>query len=364
MCCVVVKMEPYSNEEYADMHFMYGRANGNAREAARLYQETYPGRRHPESRTFTRVHQRLRENGCFAYGRAVGRPARITPEVEDMVLEAVQLSPGTSTRRIATQVPVLSHSSVWRILHRNLLYPYHLQRVQCLNDADFLPRVMFCQWMQQQAVVNPRFACNILFTDEAGFTRDGVFNYHNTHFWCEINPHAVHESPHQQRFSLNVWLGVLGDHLIGPHILPRKLNGRRYLRFLRRHLPGLLEDVPLEQRQNLWYMHDGAPAHFAAAVRRHLTRRYGQRWIGRGGPVPWPPRSPDLNPLDFCVWGHLKTEVYSTPVNTVEELEQRVVHACQEFRNDPGVFERIRHSLQRRTQYCIQMQGRHFEHLL
>ena len=35
-------------------------------------------------------------------------------------------------------------------------------------------------------------------------------------------------------------------------------------------------------------------------------------WIGRGGPIPWPPKSPDLNPLDFCVWGYAKGLVYNT----------------------------------------------------
>jgi hypothetical protein len=34
----------YGNEEYVDMHFMYGKANGNALEAARLYQEAFPHR--------------------------------------------------------------------------------------------------------------------------------------------------------------------------------------------------------------------------------------------------------------------------------------------------------------------------------
>jgi hypothetical protein len=84
-----------------------------------------------------------------------------------------------------------------------------------------------------------------LFTDEAGFTRDGIFNYHNCHVWCEENPHAIHESWHQQSFSLIIWAGVLEDRLIGPHILPNKLTGKRYRRFLRNILPGLLHDVPL-----------------------------------------------------------------------------------------------------------------------
>ena len=51
--------------EMADIHFFYGRANCNAHEARRLYQETFPNRRIPCSRTFWRIAQRLRERGKF-----------------------------------------------------------------------------------------------------------------------------------------------------------------------------------------------------------------------------------------------------------------------------------------------------------
>ena len=51
--------------EYTDMHFMYDKANGNAFEAARLYAEAFPNRRHPDSLTFTRIYQRLREKSPF-----------------------------------------------------------------------------------------------------------------------------------------------------------------------------------------------------------------------------------------------------------------------------------------------------------
>jgi hypothetical protein len=101
---------------------------------------------------------------------------------------------------------------------------------------------------------------------------NGVF--FNCHVWCDNNPYAIHEPLHQQRFSLNVWVGILGDRLTGPHILPNKLTGKRYRRFLRSIFPGLLEDVLLKQNQKMWIMHDGPPAHFARVVRRHLTRRY------------------------------------------------------------------------------------------
>jgi hypothetical protein len=44
-------------------------------------------------------------------------------------------------------------------------------------------------------------------------------------------------------------------------------------------------------------MHDGAQAHVSRAVRDVLSNTYHDRWINRGGPTAWPPRSPDLNPL-------------------------------------------------------------------
>jgi hypothetical protein len=52
-------------------------------------------------------------------------------------------------------------------------------------------------------------------------------------------------------------------------------------------------------RARMWYMHDGAPAHFSRAVRDVLSNTYQYWRIGRGGPTAWPPLAPDLSPLDF-----------------------------------------------------------------
>jgi hypothetical protein len=70
-------------------------------------------------------------------------------------------------------------------------------------------------------------------------------------------------------------------------------------------------------------------------VRRHLTRRYGERWMGRGWPVSWPPKSPDLNPVAFCLRGHVKSLLYTSAVDTVKELQQ-IEGACQQISNEPG----------------------------
>jgi hypothetical protein len=96
-----------------------------------------------------------------------------------------------------------------------------------------------------------------------------------------------------------VWTASFGDYLVDLHVLPHRLTGNRYQDFLLHDLPKLLEGVPLAVRARMWYMHDGAPAHFSRAVRDVLSNTYHDRWIGRGGPTAWPPPSPDLNPLDF-----------------------------------------------------------------
>jgi len=53
-------------------------------------------------------------------------------------------------------------------------------------------------------------------------------------------------------------------------------------------------------------MQDGAPPHFSCFVTDVLNERSPDAWIGRGGPIPWPPRSPDLFPLDFFLSGTLR----------------------------------------------------------
>lgn len=319
-------MPEYSNEEYADMHLMYGQAHGNACLAQRMYREQFPRRRCPSSKLFIKIDRRLRETGSFNTASIdAGKPRHVrTPAMEEDVLNIFKDNPSTSTRAAASEVGV-SHQSVWRVLRAENMHPFHVQRVQLLSVTDCAQRTEFVRWLLNVTENNPQFLENILFTDEATFTREGVVNTHNMHTWSYTNPHTVFPSNAQQKFSVNIWAGVLGDYLIGPYLLPDVLNGSTYLVFLRDILPQLLQNVPATLRHNMWFMHDGAPAHFFIGVRNHLNSTYPGKWIGRSGPVAWPARSPDLNPLDFFVWGHLKSLVYETPVDTPEDLPIMII---------------------------------------
>lgn len=356
--------EKFTSEEMASIHFCYGLADGNGNLARRFYSERFPNRRLPDRQVFVDSHRRLMESGMFypKCDRGRNRDVR-TPALEEAILHQIEVDPSKSTREIS-EVMGVNHVIVWQVLKENLLWPYHIQRVQGLLPADFQPRIQFCEWYLQQCAENREFEMRVIFSDEASFSRDGIFNYHNSHVWAFENPHEIVEKRHQQTFSVNVWAGIIGDNLLGPVFLPNRLNGVNYLEFLQEQLPVLLEDVPLNVLQNHYFMHDGAPAHFSLIVRAHLNEVYGERWIGRGGPVAWPARSPDLNSCDFFLWGYVKSLVYKGPIPDEETLRQRIITAFDTIRNNFGVFGRTRQSMRRRAEACILANGAHFEHFL
>jgi hypothetical protein len=114
-------------------------------------------------------------------------------------------------------------------------------------------------------------------------------NFPKWNIWVEDNPHTIRPGHNQHQFSINVQVRIIDD-LIGPCILPVNLTGPQYLRFLCRHLPQMLEDVPLRTKQ-MWFMHDGAPGHFSLAVQEWLGRHYLGYRISCSPDVlvPWPP---------------------------------------------------------------------------
>ncbi|GBM06609.1 hypothetical protein AVEN_140999-1 [Araneus ventricosus] len=69
--------------------------------------------------------------------------------------------------------------------------------------------------------------------------------------------------------------------------------------------------------RNVWFQHDGAPAHETSSVKQYLVEEFVEQIIGDGGFQEWPPRSLDLTPMDFFLWEYLKQQVYGTPSPTL-----------------------------------------------
>ncbi|KAJ8896601.1 hypothetical protein PR048_001945 [Dryococelus australis] len=96
----------YAYAEMADMHLVYGAAGGDTRASQRLYEQTFPNRRHPGHQMFTSVNRRLREIVTCTenrYDTSVIYDVR-TARFEEEVLVRIVDSPSNSTRGIACTI--------------------------------------------------------------------------------------------------------------------------------------------------------------------------------------------------------------------------------------------------------------------
>lgn len=82
------------------------------------------------------------------------------------------------------------------------------------------------------------------------------------------------------------------------------------------------------QGKHIMWQQDSAPCHTSKRSLEWLEDNF-EDFIG---PDFWPPNSPDLNPLDYFVWGAVERHNNKSPCNTVNELKQRIQN---EFNNLP-----------------------------
>ena len=89
---------------------------------------------------------------------------------------------------------------------------------------------------------------------------------------------------------------------------------------------------------------------------------FDEKWIRRGGPVAWPPRSTDLTSPDYFLWGFVKESVMAVAPTTPDDIKERIRRACTEI--TPQMLAKVRRSFDHRINKCLQVEGHHFKHLL
>lgn len=211
--------------------------------------------------------------------------------------------------------------------------------------------------------INNRLFQHILWSDESRFISNGKPNKRNEHYWATENPHYVNPIQNQGHYGINVWCGIIGMHLVGPYFYENVLNANGYLQFLQEELPPLLAHVPLQLRLNMWLQHDGAPPHKARRVTEYLHNTFANRWIGINGPIEWAPKSPDLTPLDYFLWGTLKNQVYKTPTRNLDHLKEKIRDACENLSREM-LFKAATREVRKRLDKCLEVEGMHIENFL
>lgn len=352
-----------STPEMVNMIFVLGECQKNPLLASRVYAARYPDvEKKPRPEAFASLLERFQETGNVAFRKRQVIEKLVTNEDNSLtVLLTVQENPNVSTKEIERMTDI-ERTSVKRILKQNKYHAYHIELHQELYERDFLQRQNFSILFLNMIWDNPGFVDNVLFSDEATFKSNGLVNKHNLHYYSTENPHWIRQIDNQRKWSINVWGGIIGNYVIGPYFFEENVTGEVYLNFLRNELPVLLENVPLRERQTLWFQQDGAPPHYHRHVRRFLNNWKPDRWIGRGGPVGWPARSPDLTPLDFFLWGHVKGEVYKEVPTTVEDMKIRIRESFQNI--SLQTLRNVNRSFMERLEMCLQQNGGLVEHLI
>ena len=81
-----------------------------------------------------------------------------------------------------------------------------------------------------------------------------------------------------------------------------------------------------------------------------VLKIFDEKWIGRGGSVAWPPRSPDLTSPDYFLWGLVKERVMVVAPITLDDMKERIRRACTEI--TPQRLAEVRRSFHQRINKC------------
>ncbi|GFW88073.1 transposable element Tc3 transposase [Trichonephila clavipes] len=142
--------------------------------------------------------------------------------------------------------------------------------------------------------------------------------------------------------KLTVWCALWAGGIIGPYFFKIHeghnvtVNGDRY-RAMNTNF--FIPELNNHDVQELCFHQDGATCHTARATIDLLKDTFGDRLISRFGPVNWPRRSCDLTPLDYFLWGYVKSLVYAVKPQTLDHLEDNIRRVIADIR--PQMLEKV-----------------------
>ncbi|GFX48899.1 putative transposable element [Trichonephila clavipes] len=184
----------------------------------------------------------------------------------------------------------------------------------------------FVEWAENEIAVVPDFHKRILFSDEAHFWLNGYVNKQN----CPFGVKLLH-----------------------------KFNGDRYRAMITNFF---IPELNNHDVQELWFQQDGATCHTARATIDLLKDTFGDRLISRFGPLNWPPRSCDLTPLDYFLWGYVKSLVYADKPQTLDYLEDNIRRVIADIRLQ--MLEKVIENWTCRLDYIRASRGSHMREII
>lgn len=245
------------------------------------------------------------EEGSYSAERKtqVRRRPKKTQKLVNSIRNRLSKDHHVSCRRLAMEFKV-SDRTLRRVIHHDLLCKSYVPKSRhMLSVANKTARIERCRKLidslKHDAAHRIRF-----FSDEKIFTVDQKFNRQNQRCYA-VSPEKSCIVP-KTKFPASVHvLGVVSSEgrIMPPHFFKKgeTVTKEVYLRVLQTVVKPWMDLV--SDGKPYVFQQDGAPAHTSGIVQEWLSKQDPSR-VGTFWPKDfWPPNSPDLNPLDYYVWG-------------------------------------------------------------
>lgn len=317
---------------------------------ARAYRTEFKKRVAPSIKTYNAIIAKFNLTGSVHDLLRSGRPKSAT--TDDKVEECrvlLENNPGMSLRRTALATGI-SYGSVHSIARESLdLYPYRIQLRHQIKPPDYARRIKFAEWFRDTPDIERFFTAS----DEAYFHMDGNVNNYNFRIWSQENPNFVVE---KQLYpdKVHVWCAMSTNKIIGPFFFDSTVNQWNYLEMLKQFFEP--EHKKQKLHKDYYFQQDGASPHRARIVQDWLKKDFRGKLLDSNL---WPPRSPDLNPCDFFLWGYLKDKVYRKKYETTEELKEAIKEEIKKI--SKITLSAVFADMRKRCLLCIEKEGGHVE---
>jgi hypothetical protein len=337
----------WSTEDRIRMVEKYNETH-NFHEVAR----SFPKAHRPSPSTVSRLVEKFHEGGSVYDVKREGRPRTVLTEGgKSQIFENVLISPQNSLREREKHLHI-SKSTIWRSLVEEDFSAYHPTLLEVLSTRQKDDRVAMCTELLKHDLENKAFLPNIWFSDECMFGLDREVNKHNCVYWSVDNPHFSLPVTHMKK-KVHCWCALSSHGIIGPYFFDGIVTAESYVWMLGSFfLPTLFSH---SYGNCCYFQQAGAAPHTAGITAAFLNWQLPNRWIGAGGRWNWSPKSPDLTPPDFFLWGHLKSQVYNYELRCEEDLKDAITECIRDIPKE--MCQNVSESVKKRLQLCCDLKG-------
>jgi transposase len=306
-----------------------------------------------------RTVKRLTETGSVDDKPRTGRPRTVrTKRLVKVVRERIRRNCQLSGREIAKGLKV-NRESIRQVIKDDLHFkPYRKRKVHGLSANQRVAREVRSKRLLRRHAAQT--VANIVFSDEKLFVVEESFNPQNNRVYGlsieAIPEHLRTVQRFQKPGSLMVW-GAMSKMGKCPLVFVDKgvkINAKYYQEeILERYMKPWANRIHGDA--NWCFQQDSAPAHSARTTQAWLTTNCPS-FISKDD---WPPSSPDLNPLDYSIWGVLEAKVNAYPHRSIESLKNKLIKEWKALSMD--VVRAAIDTWRKRLTLCKDASGGRFE---